>query len=161
MRLILTIPEEGPIEVGVDRPTPTATPTSTPTPTSTSTPTPTPTSTSTATPIPPTPTPTPTPTLEPTPEPEPSPGNTVGTMGFFLSLVTLSLVGGVLYTWVGADEDPAQVAYAYPVLAMFLLGATALIVVFVQPLAPLNPGQSAMISMGIHARIRSIPDRKS
>ncbi len=49
------------------------------------------------------------------------------------------LVGGVLYTWVGADEDPAQVALAYPVLMLFLLGATILIIVSVQPLAPLNP----------------------
>ncbi len=95
VRLILTIPEEGPVEVGVDRPTPTATSTSTPTPTSTSTSTPTP--TATATQVPPTPTPTSIPpTPEPTPEPVP-PGKTVDAMGLFLSLVTLSLVGGVSY----------------------------------------------------------------
>jgi beta-N-acetylhexosaminidase len=92
VRLLLTVPEEGPIKVGVDRPTPTATPTHTPSPTSTSTPTPTP----TATPVPPTPTPTATTTPTPTPEPEP-PGKTVDAMGLFLSLVTLSLVGGVLF----------------------------------------------------------------
>lgn len=88
VRLILTIPEEGPIEVGFDRPTPTATPT--PSPTHTSTPTP------TITPLPPTPTPTATPTPVPTPEPEP-PGKTVDAMGLFLSLLTLSFMGGVLY----------------------------------------------------------------
>jgi beta-N-acetylhexosaminidase len=92
VRLILTIPEEGPVEVGVDRPTPTPTPIPTPTPTSTSTPMP----TSTATPVPPTVTPTRPPTPEPTPEPTP-PGKTVDAMGLFLSLVTLSLVGGVSY----------------------------------------------------------------
>jgi beta-N-acetylhexosaminidase len=93
VRLILTIPEEGPVEVGVDRPTPTATPTSTSTPTPTSTSTP----TATATQVPPpTPTSTSTPTPEPTPEPVP-PGKTVDAMGLFLSLVTLSLVGGVSY----------------------------------------------------------------
>ncbi len=90
VRLILTIPEEGPVELGIDRPTPTATPTSTPTPTATPvppTPTPVP---PTATPVPPTPTPV------PTPEPEP-PGKTVDAMGLFLSLVVLSLVGGASY----------------------------------------------------------------
>jgi beta-N-acetylhexosaminidase len=97
VRLILTLPEEGPVEVGLLRPTPTATPTSTPTPTSTATATPT--ATPTSTPIPPTPSPTATSTPEPTPEPEVSPGNTVDATGLFLSLVTLSLVGGVLYGW--------------------------------------------------------------
>jgi hypothetical protein len=92
VRLILTIPEEGPVEVGVDRPTATATPTPTLTPTATSTPT----STSTATPVPPTPTPTHTPTLEPTPQPVP-PGKTVDAMGLFLALVSLSLAAGISY----------------------------------------------------------------
>lgn len=92
VRLLLTIPEEGPIEVDIDRPTPTPTPTPTSTPTHTSTPT----STSTATPVPPTPTPTPTPTSTATPVPEP-PGKTVDAMGLLLSLMTLSLIGGILY----------------------------------------------------------------
>jgi beta-N-acetylhexosaminidase len=95
VRLILTIPEEGPVEVGVDRPTPTATSTSTPTPTATATYTPVPTSTPTQ--VPPTPTPT---SIPPTPEPTPEPaplGKTVDAMGLFLSLVTLSLIGGVSY----------------------------------------------------------------
>jgi beta-N-acetylhexosaminidase len=92
VRLILTIPEEGPVEVDVDRPTPTPTSTPTATPTSTSTPTP----TSTATPVPSTATPTRTPMPEPTPEPMP-PGKTVDAMGLFLSMVTLSLVAGVSY----------------------------------------------------------------
>ncbi len=95
VRLILTIPEEGPMEVEIDRPTPTATPTTTPTPTSTATATAT--HTPTATPIPPTPTPSATPTPVPTPQPEESQGKTVDAMGLFLSLVTLSLMGGVLY----------------------------------------------------------------
>ena len=92
VRLILTIPEEGPVEVGVDRPTPTPTPTPTATPTSTSTPT----STPTATPVPPTATPTRTPMPEPIPGPMP-PGKTVDAMGLFLSMVSLSLVAGVSY----------------------------------------------------------------
>lgn len=94
VRLILTIPEEGPIEVALDRPT--ATPTPTPSPTPTSTPKP----TSTATPVPPTPIPTAAPTPTPTPEPEP-PGNTVDATGLFLSLLSLSLVGGLLYVLPG------------------------------------------------------------
>jgi beta-N-acetylhexosaminidase len=97
VRLILTIPEEGPAEVDLFRPTPTATPT--PTPTATATSTATPTATPTNTPIPPTPSPTATSTPEPTPEPEVSPGKTVDAMGLFLSLMTLSVVGGVLYGW--------------------------------------------------------------
>lgn len=92
VRLIITIPEKGPVEVDVDRPTPTATPTSTHIPTATSTSVP----TSTATPVPPTQTPTNTPTPMPTPEPEPL-GKTVDAMGLFLSLLTLSLVGGLSY----------------------------------------------------------------
>lgn len=104
VRLILTIPEEGPIEVGVDRPTPTATPTSTATPTATPTATSTP--TPTHTPFPPTPTPTATPTPEPAPVPEEPQGKAVDAMGLFLSLLTLSLVGGVLY--VLPVSDPAD-----------------------------------------------------
>jgi beta-N-acetylhexosaminidase len=92
VRLMITIPEKGPIEVGVDRPTPTATPTSTSTATATLTPAP----TSTATPVPPTQTPTNTPTPVPAPVSKP-PGKTVDAMGLFLSLLTLSVVGGASY----------------------------------------------------------------
>jgi beta-N-acetylhexosaminidase len=107
VRLILTIPEEGPVEVDLLRPTPTATPTSTPTATATSTATPT--ATPTSTPIPPTPSPTATSTPEPTPEPEVSPGKTVDAMGLFLSLMTLSVVGGVLYGWpTGSPISPQE-----------------------------------------------------
>jgi beta-N-acetylhexosaminidase len=103
VRLILTIPEEGPVELDVERPTPTATPTATPTSTPTSTPAP----TSTATPVPPTPTPTSVPTPEPESEPEP-PGKTVDAMGLFLSLVTLSLVGGVSYALPASYAIPLE-----------------------------------------------------
>jgi beta-N-acetylhexosaminidase len=109
VRLILTIPEEGPIEVGVDRPTPTATPT--PSPTHTSTPTP------TITPLPPTPTATATPTPVPTPEPQP-PGKVVNTMGLFLSLVTLSLVGGVLYVLPASYPRALEERLRYPLSVM-------------------------------------------
>jgi beta-N-acetylhexosaminidase len=90
VRLILTIPEAGPVQVGFDRPTPTTTPTPSPTPT------PTPKPTSTPTPLPPTPTPTVTPTPVATPEAK-SPGKMVDAMGLLLSLVTLLLVGGLSY----------------------------------------------------------------
>ena len=86
VRLILTIPEEGPVQVGFERPTPT----------STSTPSPTPSPTSTPTPLPPTPTPTATPTPVATPQPEAA-RKTVDAMGLLLSLATLLLVGGVSY----------------------------------------------------------------
>jgi beta-N-acetylhexosaminidase len=89
VRLILTIPEKGPVEVGIDRPTPTPTPKPSPTPTITPTPTP------TETPVPPTPTPTSTATPTPAPVPPP-PGKTVDAMGLFLSLISLSVIGGVL-----------------------------------------------------------------
>jgi beta-N-acetylhexosaminidase len=113
VRLILTIPEEGLVEVGVDRPTPTPTPSATLTPTSTSTPTP----TSTATPVPPTPTLTMTPTLAPTPEPEP-PGKTVDAMGLFLSLVILSLVGGVSYVFPSGSVLGLEERLRRPLAAM-------------------------------------------
>jgi beta-N-acetylhexosaminidase len=89
VRLILTIPEKGPVEVGFDRPTPT--PTATPSPTPTITPTPTP----TETPVPPTATPTSTATPTPTSLPA-ALGKTVDAMGLFLSLISLSVIGGVL-----------------------------------------------------------------
>ena len=104
VRLILAIPEKGPVEIGFDRPTPTATTTPTPSPTATntavatatSTPTPTPTLTSTPTLLPPTPTLTA--TLAPTPVPEPEPpGKTVNAVGLFLSVICLALIGGGAY----------------------------------------------------------------
>jgi hypothetical protein len=113
VRLILTIPEEGPVEVDVDRPTPTATPTSTPTPTSTSTSTP----TSTPTLVPPTPIPTDTPTPEPTLEPEPL-GKTVDAMGLFLSLLSLSLVGGVSYVLPTGQRIALEERLRRPLTAM-------------------------------------------
>ena len=97
VRLLLSIPEEGPIEVGVERPTPTPTPTSSPTPTPTST------STPTETPVPPTPTPTQTPTPVPTPEPEP-PGKTVDAKGLLASVLALVVVGGVVYVLPAAQN---------------------------------------------------------
>jgi hypothetical protein len=109
VRLILTIPEEGPIEVGVDRPTPTAT--LTPSPTHTSTPTP------TVTPRPPTPTATATPTPVPTPEPQP-PGKVVDAMGLFLSLVTLSFMGGVLYVLPTSNPRALEERLRYPLTVM-------------------------------------------
>jgi hypothetical protein len=109
VRLILTIPEEGPIEVGFDRPTPTAT--LTPSPTHTSTPTP------TDTPLPPTPTATATPTPVPTPEPQP-PGKVVDAMGLFVSLVTLSFVGGVLYVLPAGRSPVLEERLRYPLTAM-------------------------------------------
>jgi beta-N-acetylhexosaminidase len=89
VRLILTIPEKGPVEVGIDRPTPTPTATPSPTPTVTLTPT------ATETPLPPTVTPTSTAIPTPTSVPGP-PGKTVDAMGLFLSLISLSVIGGVL-----------------------------------------------------------------
>jgi hypothetical protein len=109
VRLILTIPEEGPIEVGFDRPTPTTTPT--PSPTHTSTPIP------TVTPLPPTPTATATPTPVPAPEPEPS-GKIVDAMGLFLSLVTLSFVGGVLYVLPAGPSPVLEERLRYPLTAI-------------------------------------------
>jgi beta-glucosidase-like glycosyl hydrolase len=100
VRLIVTIPEKGPVEVGIDRPTPT--PTDTPTPSPTPTPTPTITPTPTNTPLPPTATPTTmatvTPTLTPVPVPQ-SPGKAVNALGFALSVVCLALVGSLSYRW--------------------------------------------------------------
>ena len=112
VRLIITVPEEGPIEVGVDRPTATPTPTATATATATATPTPTSTAmataTPTATPVPPTPTPTVTPTSVPTPEPvEEPPENAVDAMGLFLSLLMLTLVGGALFVVLPAGHPVA------------------------------------------------------
>ena len=115
VRLILTIPEEGPVEVDVDRPTPTPTPTPTPSPTPTSTSTPTP--TSTVTPIPPTPTPTSTPVPTPTPDPEP-PGKTVDAMGLFLALLTLSLVGGVSFALPAGHAAALEKRLRRPLAAM-------------------------------------------
>jgi beta-N-acetylhexosaminidase len=86
VRLIITIPEQGPVQVGVDRPTPT----------STSTPSPTPSPTPSSTPVPPTPTSTVTPVPTATPVPPP-PGKTVDAMGLLLSLMSLVLVGGLSF----------------------------------------------------------------
>jgi beta-N-acetylhexosaminidase len=96
VRLILAIPEKGPVEIGFERPTPTATTIPTPSPTATNTPaataTSTPTYTPTPTPLPPTPTLTATPAPTTVPEPEP-PGKTVNPLGLFLSVICLALVG--------------------------------------------------------------------
>ncbi len=89
VRLIVTIPETGPVEVGFDRPTSTATATSTPTSTPTRRPSPSPTVTST--PRPPEPTVTATATPGVSPEATDT-GKTVNFGGFFLSLVCLLLV---------------------------------------------------------------------
>jgi beta-N-acetylhexosaminidase len=92
VRLILTIPETGPVEVGFDRPTATATATATPTPTDT--PSPSPTRTLTPSPVPPTVTPTATPESG---DSSTSPGKTVNTLGLFLSLIGLVVAASVTY----------------------------------------------------------------
>ena len=94
--VIVTIPEEGPVEVGFDRPTSTATATLTVTPSPSPTLEPTATPTSTPTPKPATPTPTRTPTATPIPPPV-SPGKTVNAFGLFLSMLCLLVFGVVTY----------------------------------------------------------------
>jgi beta-N-acetylhexosaminidase len=111
VRLILTIPEQGPVEVGFDRPTPTPTPTPSPTPTTTHTPT------STYTPVPPTTTPTATATPEPKPAAAP-PGETTDAMGLFLSLLGLFVVGGVLYAFPAGDPLALEERLRRPLIAM-------------------------------------------
>lgn len=92
VRLIVTIPEQGPVEVGIDRPT--ATSTAEPTPTSTPTPTPTMTPTPTETPLPPTPAPAALPAVVPPADSGVTPGRTVGTLELFLSVIGLAVVTG-------------------------------------------------------------------
>ncbi len=111
VRLILTIPEQGPVEVGFDRPT--ATPTLTPSPTPTTTPT----STPTDTPVPPTATLTPTATPVPAAEP-PAPGKMVDAMGLFISLVSLTLVGGVLFFLPAGYRPSLEERLRFPLAAV-------------------------------------------
>jgi len=70
------------------------------------------------------------------------------------------LVGGVLYTWVGADIDPSKVSRAYPILMLFLLGATLLILLFVKPLDPLQPDAEFSILEELTNSIRTFLDPK-
>ena len=97
VRLVLSLPEKGPVEVGIVRPTPTATFTPTPIPTATAAFTPTPVPSETLTPVP---------TLTPTPTPEPVlPGKTVDAWGLLISVGCLLAVGRVCYALPG---NPAR-----------------------------------------------------
>jgi beta-glucosidase-like glycosyl hydrolase len=93
VRLVLSLPEKGPVEVGIERPTPTATFTPTPIPTATATVTPTPVPSETSTPVP---------AATPTSTPEPVlPGKTVDAWGLLLSIACLLAIGRVSYSLPG------------------------------------------------------------
>ena len=120
VRLILTIPETGPVEVGFDRPTPTETATPTLTPTPTDTPSPSPTGTHTPSPQPPTVTPTATPGMTASPT---GPGKTVNVLGLFLSLVALVVVGVLVYRYTdGTLGVERRTFYALVAMASGLAG---------------------------------------